>query len=179
MVSVPDELVSLEKIWNQVLDEVSPSKAPEWGIMVEVPSAVFMIDRIGKFTKYISLGTNDLMQFFYAVDRTNERLADLAHPLLIPFLRLIFYTVAAAKAEEIKIGICGEMAGDPAGFVSLLGIGVDEFSMRPSSIPVIKKLIPQLNKRDVTSFVNEILSSETHCDFLKELDRNFPGLVSK
>jgi phosphoenolpyruvate-protein kinase (PTS system EI component) len=142
MVSTVSELKAISELYERIVSELEIEKAPEWGIMVEVPSAIFMMEDIAKYTKYISLGTNDLLQFFYGIDRTNEKLANLANPLCVPFLRLIFTCFAAAKAEGIKVGVCGEMAANPAGFFSLLGIGLDEFSMQPSAIPTIKRLIP-------------------------------------
>ena len=71
MVSVPTELKKIQEIFNKIIEELKPKKVPEWGIMLEVPSAVFMLDEIAKYTKYISIGTNDLLQFFFALDRTN------------------------------------------------------------------------------------------------------------
>jgi len=77
MVSVPAELAALDELYRRIVDEVKPAKVPEWGIMLEVPSAIFMLADIARYTRYISLGTNDLLQFFFAVDRTNEKLAGL------------------------------------------------------------------------------------------------------
>lgn len=179
MVSVPEELHQIDNIWKQVLDEVSPARAPEWGIMVEVPSAIFMIDKIARFTRYISLGTNDLLQFFYGIDRTNEKLSSLAHPLCIPFLRILSYAVVAAKAEGVTVAICGEMAGNPEGFCVLSGIGFDEFSMNPKSLIRIKELIPQLSLKDLSAFVFEILSGDLERNIIEELHRTFPAVFPR
>lgn len=173
MVTIPRELELISDLWKRMMDELQPPRPPEWGIMVEVPAAVFMLDTVARFTKYISLGTNDLLQFFYAVDRMNEKLNDLAHPLCIPFLRMLLYVVAAARSEEIKVGICGEMAGDPVGFLTLLGIGVDEFSMRPQSLNAIKRLIPQISLRELTMFVHDLLSSADYPDVRREITGKF------
>jgi len=179
MISVSTELGAIDQVWKKCLDEVSPSKSPEWGIMLEVPSAVFMMDTISRFTKYISLGTNDLLQFFYAVDRSNERLTGLADPFCVPFLRFLFYTLATAKAEGVTVGICGEMAGDPFGFAALLGLGIDEFSMRPSSLKQIKRLIPKINRREISSFINQILTSDEEIDLKFEMLKNFPSIFQE
>ena len=157
MVSVPSELKKIQEIFNKIIDELKPQKVPEWGIMLEVPSAVFMLDEIAKYTKYISIGTNDLMQFFFAVDRTNEKLSGYVDFLSMPFLKFMSHCVNEANKLGIKIGVCGEMASDPAGFIALLGIGVDNFGMRPAVIEKMRELIPNLNKSNITGFIKNIL----------------------
>ena len=157
MVSVPSELKKIQEIFNKIIDELKPQKVPEWGIMLEVPSAVFMLDEIAKYTKYISIGTNDLMQFFFAVDRTNEKLSGYVDFLSMPFLKFMSHCVNEANKLGIKIGVCGEMASDPAGFIALLGIGVDNFGMRPAVIEKMRELIPNLNKSIITWFNKNIL----------------------
>ncbi len=176
MVSAPEELESIATVWNRVLDQVSPSKPPEWGIMVEVPSAMFMMEQIARHTRYISLGTNDLLQFFYGIDRTNERLTRLASPLCNPFLRLLFYCVAAARGEGIRVGICGEMAADPTGFLTLAGIGIEEMSMRPAAVTTMRRIIPHIILRDVVMFVQEMLAEGRQVDPASEYARMFPAL---
>lgn len=176
MVSTVSELALISEFYKIAVEQVKPKIIPKWGIMVEVPSAIFMMEDIAKYTDYISLGTNDLLQFFYGIDRTNDKLADLASPLSVPFLRLIFTCVAAAKAEEITVGICGEMASDPAGFIALLGIGVDEFSMQPSSIPLVKSLIPSISKKETSTFIQQILTTGEDVDIRSEIIKAFPQI---
>jgi len=176
MVSAPEELESIATVWKRVLDHVSPSAPPEWGIMVEVPSVMFMMEYIARHTRYISLGTNDLLQFFYGIDRTNERLTRLASPLCNPFLRFLFYCVAAARGEGIRVGICGEMAADPAGFLTLAGIGIEEMSMRPAAVTTMRRIIPHIILRDVVMFVQEMLAEGRQVDLAAEYARMFPAL---
>jgi len=175
MVSVPAELAALDELYRRIVDEVKPAKVPEWGIMLEVPSAVFMLADIARYTRYISLGTNDLLQFFFAVDRTNEKLAGLADMMSLPFLRLMGQCVAEAQKHGIRVGICGEMASDPLGFITLLGLGVDEFSMRPAALKNIMALIPQLNRVQVRGIVQSMLMNppDDH-DCRAFLQANFP-----
>lgn len=179
MVSHERELQQISDLYKKVLDEVSPSQAPEWGIMVEVPSAVFMMEQIARYTSYISLGTNDLLQFFYGIDRTNERLADQGAPLSLAFLRLLFFCVSAAHSENIKIGICGEMASDPAGFLTLLGIGLEEFSMRPAAFPVILRLIPKVSRREVSQFIQGLLTRGIELNIRAEIHKAFPHIAQE
>lgn len=169
MVSVPEELKAIAEIYRQVVDEVQPAVVPEWGIMLEVPSAVFMLDEISSFTKYISLGTNDLLQFFYAIDRTNEKLAGLADPMCPAFLRFLDTCVRAARRLGIKVGVCGEMASDQAGFLALLGMGVEEFSVRPSAVESIKALVPTINRAELMMQIESRLPQGTVADFIRDI----------
>ena len=158
MVSVSSELKKISELFNKIVEEIKPEKIPEWGIMLEVPSAAFMLDEIAKYTKYISIGTNDLMQFFYAIDRTNEKLSGYADYLSMPFMKFMNQCVSEALKLNIKVGVCGEMASDPAGFIALLGIGVQEFGMRPAVIEKMREIIPNLNKKNITGFIKNILN---------------------
>ncbi|MBR4571731.1 MAG: phosphoenolpyruvate--protein phosphotransferase [Candidatus Riflebacteria bacterium] len=157
MVSLPGELKKISELFNKIVDEIKPEKVPEWGIMLEVPSTAFMLNEIAKYTNYISVGTNDLMQFFFAIDRTNEKLSGYADFLSMPFMRFLNQFVSEAVKLDIKVGACGEMASDPAGFIALLGIGVEEFGMRPAVIDKMRELIPNLNKKNITGFIKNIL----------------------
>ena len=163
MVSVPSELKAISELYSETVAELRVENPPEWGIMLEVPSASFMLSEIAKYTKYISIGTNDLLQFFYAVDRTNERLAGLIDYMGISFLRLLHATVQRSHELGITVGVCGEMAGDPAGFVALLGMGVRDFSMRPAVINKILSIIPKLNEKEVSKTIDKLLSDP--CNF--------------
>ena len=157
MVSVPSELKKISELFNKVVDDLKPKKVPEWGIMLEVPSAVFMLEEISKYTKYISLGTNDLVQFFFAIDRTNEKLSGYADFLSMPFLKFLDQCVNEANKLGIEIGVCGEMASDQAGFITLLGLGIQSFGMRPAVIEKMRELIPSLNKKNIKGFIKNIL----------------------
>ena len=157
MVSLPSELKKISELFNKIVEDLKPEKVPEWGIMLEVPAAVFMMSEIAKYTKFISIGTNDLMQFFFAADRTNEKLSGYADYLSMQFMKFINQCVSEAHKFNIKVGACGEMASDPAGFIALLGIGVEEFGMRPAVIDKMRELIPNLNKKNITGFIKNIL----------------------
>jgi phosphoenolpyruvate-protein kinase (PTS system EI component) len=175
MVSVLSELAEIDALYRRIVAEVKPEKVPEWGIMLEVPSAVFMLADIARYTRYISLGTNDLLQFFFAVDRTNEKLAGIADMMSLPFLRLMSLCVNEAQRHSIKVGICGEMASDPYGFVALLGLGVDEFSMRPAALKNIMALIPQISREQARAVVQSmLLNPPDDGDCRAFLRANFP-----
>jgi phosphoenolpyruvate-protein kinase (PTS system EI component) len=151
--------------------------SPEWGIMLEVPSAAFMLDKIAIHTKYISLGTNDLQQFFYGVDRTNEKLAGLSNHLDQPFLRFLSKCVSEAKKLGLKISVCGEMASDPGGLLVLIGLGIDEVSVRTSAVQTIGSMIPKINTKKAKQFVKKIIETNGITDVRKEILKEFPNLT--
>ncbi len=177
MVAVAEELAQIDALYREVAAELKMETPPEWGIMVEVPSALFMLDTIADYTNYISLGTNDLLQFFYAIDRTNEKLAALADFMCRPFLRLIYQCLKRTTELGIKVGVCGEMASDPAGFIALVGAGIDEFSIRPAAAVAIGDMIPRLDRQKLRKFMPELVFAQKSADIRKEILKEFPNLT--
>lgn len=116
----------------------------EIGIMVEVPAAALMADRLAAEVDFFSIGTNDLSQYTLAADRTNAHVASLASAFHPAVLRLVRDVIAAAHAQAKGVGLCGELAGEPLAIPILLGLGLDEFSMNPPAIPLAKQIIRAL-----------------------------------
>ena len=130
----------------------------EVGVMVETPSAVWIADILMQHAEFLSIGTNDLVQYTLAMDRDNERLANLYEPLEPSVLRSIHHAVKAAHAAGRWAGICGEMAGDPRHAVLLVGLGVDEMSMSFFDLPRVKAAIRSVHHDHAREIATEVLA---------------------
>ena len=122
-----------------------PDELPPLGAMVEVPAAALAADALAAEADFFAIGTNDLVQYTLAVDRSDETVADLYNPLHPAVLRLIQFAVEAAARRDIPISICGEIAGDPRYAALLLGLGLRQLSMSPRNIPRVKQRIRNLD----------------------------------
>jgi phosphoenolpyruvate-protein phosphotransferase (PTS system enzyme I) len=122
-----------------------PKELPPLGAMIEVPAAALAADALAVEADFFAIGTNDLVQYTLAVDRTDETVADLYNPLHPAVLRLLQFAVEAAARRDIPISICGEIAGDPRYAALLLGLGLRELSMSPRHIPRVKQRIRNLD----------------------------------
>ncbi len=131
------------------------------GIMIEVPSAVVIADLLADKADFFSIGTNDLIQYALAIDRGNRHVADLYQPLDPAIIRMIKRIADVSREKGIGVFMCGEMAAIPHHIPLLLGIGLDELSMNPQSIPQIKRIIRALNIADARSFLQEALKKKT------------------
>ncbi len=134
------------------------------GAMVEVPSAAVMAHELAREVDFISIGTNDLIQYSLAVDRSNELVAHLYRPTSPAILRLISKVVEAGIAEGIPVSMCGEMAADPLMVPVLLGIGLTQFSMNPQATPVVRALVRQLSYRESVELARQACKMATARD---------------
>jgi phosphotransferase system enzyme I (PtsI) len=131
------------------------------GAMVEVPSMAVMATELAREADFLSIGTNDLIQYSLAVDRSNERVAHLYQSTSPAVLRLIAQVVAAGEQEGIDVALCGEMAADPLMVPILIGLGLKRFSMNPHAVPVIRALIRQLSYRESVHMARQALQMVT------------------
>ena len=122
-----------------------PKSLPPLGAMIEVPAAALAADALAAEADFFAVGTNDLIQYTLAIDRSDEQVAHLYNPLHPAVLRLIQFAVEAASRRRIPISVCGELAGDPRYAALLLGLGLRELSMTPQSIPRVKQRIRSLD----------------------------------
>lgn len=145
------------------------------GAMIETPSAVIVADSLAKRLSFFSIGTNDLIQYSLAVDRMNEKIAHLYEPAHPAIVRLIKATVDAANRHNIRVSVCGEMAGDPVLAPLLLGLGVQELSISPALVPAVKFLVRRLKLSEAREIADFALASESSADIMarcQDLSRN-------
>ncbi|HZE21787.1 MAG TPA: phosphoenolpyruvate--protein phosphotransferase, partial [Desulfobaccales bacterium] len=185
LISSPRELHDARLLLESVKGELAREKIPfdrklPVGAMIEVPAAVTLADLLTLEADFFSIGTNDLIQYALAIDRSNKSVADMYEPLHPAVLRMVRDVIKVAGQAGIRVAMCGEMAGDPLYIPVLLGLGVEELSMNPTSIPVVKRIIRmtslgearKIARRALTLFtveeVNEYIS--------EEMDHRFPDI---
>ena len=143
----------------------------EIGVMVETPAAAAIAHHLAKEVDFFSIGTNDLTQYTLAVDRGNELISHLYNPLSPAVLTVIKQVIDASHKEGKWTGMCGELAGDERATLLLLGMGLDEFSMSPISIPLIKKIIRNVHFSDVKEMATRALAMPTANEITAHVDQ--------
>jgi phosphotransferase system enzyme I (PtsI) len=166
MISRIEEIRQAKAILEDVKKSLTKSRIPfdqriEIGAMIEVPSASITADILAREVDFFSIGTNDLIQYTLAIDRINEHVSYLYEPLHPAILRIIRGVVQSAHEAEIPVAICGEMASEPAYALILVGLGLDEFSMNPVSIPKVKKVVRMSRFEETQSLVGEVFQFKT------------------
>ena len=189
LVSGVQELRQVKTLVKEIKSELDAEGLPynndlQIGIMIEVPSAAVIADMLATEADFFAIGTNDLIQYSLAIDRANENVSYLYEPLHPALLRLIKFVIEAGKRAGIPVSMCGEMASDPIYAIVLLGLGLEIFSMNPSSVPAIKNVVRAVRVRDCRRIAEIALQKKTAQEIeefvIESVAMRFPeGLVQK
>jgi phosphotransferase system enzyme I (PtsI) len=186
MISGVAELRAAKRHVQEVREELRREGVPvkddlPIGIMIELPSAALIADRLAAEASFFSIGTNDLIQYTVGIDRQNKDVAYLYRPLHLSVLRLLKSVCDAGRAAGIPVAMCGEMAGDPVNALVLIGLGVTELSMNGPSIPLVKRIIRAARASDARELAGRLLAlttaDEIEREVRAEMFRRFPGLL--
>ncbi|MBA7700905.1 Phosphoenolpyruvate-protein phosphotransferase [subsurface metagenome] len=166
MVTEIEEVVEIKMLLREVKEELSRKRQKfdeniPLGVMIEVPAAAAITDLLVKEVDYISVGTNDLIQYCLAVDRSNEFVSYLYKPLHPSILRLVKFIIETAQRGGKEVAVCGEMAAEPLSALVLLGFGLKNFSMNPIFIPKIKKALRSVELKTVKKVIREAMNLRT------------------
>ncbi len=166
MISGLDELNRANALLEKCKTELRVENIPfdehlEVGVMIEIPSAALIADALAKRVKFFSIGSNDLIQYTLAADRTNERVSHLYEPTHPAILRLIKMTVDASHQHGHWTGVCGEIGGDPVLVALLIGLGVDELSCAPAVIPEVKYMIRRIKLTEARALADFALQCDS------------------
>ncbi len=161
MVTTIDELHAANMELHTCMAELKAQGIPfdesiQRGVMIEVPAAALIADALAKECEFFSIGTNDLIQYTLAVDRVNETVARLYQPTHPAVLQLIDLAVTAAHANGLRVSVCGETAADPVMAMLFIGMGVDELSMSPNLIRLVKRAISQISFADAKALADSV-----------------------
>jgi phosphotransferase system enzyme I (PtsI) len=163
-VTSDEELRQVRAIIDEASRRLGTGSNVQVGAMIEVPAAALTVDQLARHADFLSVGTNDLIQFTLAVDRTDERLAGHYEPTAPAVLRLLHGIAVAARRARCPISVCGEMAGDPLLVGLLVGLGFRSFSMAPAAIPAVKQGMRHIDSRAAAAIARQALRASTADD---------------
>ncbi|MFA7231706.1 MAG: phosphoenolpyruvate--protein phosphotransferase [Victivallaceae bacterium] len=166
MISAIDEVREIKQCLDKIKKELISEKLDfnhniETGIMIETPSAALLADKLAEMVDFFSIGTNDLVQYTIAIDRSNEKVAYLYQPTHPAILELIHRVVTAAKRHNIWVSVCGQMAGTPKYTPLLVGLGVHELSMSPISLGPVRRIIRKLRMHEAEKAAQDAMKCST------------------
>ena len=182
MISVLEEFTETKKIIEEIKLELKKENIEydeniKVGALIETPSAAVIIDLILKEADFISIGSNDLVQYMMACDRTNEKLSDLYNPIDISVLRMLKHIIDSTNNANKRITLCGEMGGVALYTPVLLGLGIRELSMSVNSIAKVKNTIRAISIKECEDLVNSMLDKKDN-DFSKSILNNFRNKIN-
>jgi phosphoenolpyruvate-protein kinase (PTS system EI component) len=153
MLTVAEEVREVRELLAQVLPE--GMEPPPLGAMLEVPAAAMALSDIVEEVDFISVGTNDLVQYLFAVDRDNPWVADLYQPFHPAHLRVLLHIARTCNKAKVPVSVCGEMAGQLEGALFMVGAGFDHMSVSPPFVPELKAVLAVLHKEDLTELAHK------------------------
>jgi len=182
LISSLEELRNCKQLLNEVKAELKRKKIQydphvKIGTMIEVPSAVMIAEDLAREVDFLSIGTNDLIQYTLAVDRMNEHVAYLYKPLHPAILKMIKRVVDAAQHHKIEVSVCGEMASEPLYILMLLGFGLNGLSMNAVSIPRVKRIIRSVSFKEAKDILDKALQLSTESEIETLLKREVKHLL--
>ena len=183
MINSCEEVLEAKRMLKEAAESldregIGYKKDIEIGILIEVPSAVIMADALAEMVDFLSIGTNDLIQYALAIDRGNREVSHMYNALNPAIIRMIKHVADVSKEKGIKVTMCGEMAGDPFHIPVLLGLGLDELSMNPQSIPAVKSMIRSLRVEDAKKLMQDVLSKTSVKEITDLIQDNFGDILS-
>jgi phosphoenolpyruvate-protein phosphotransferase (PTS system enzyme I) len=178
MVSTIGEIRKSKEIIEECKKELKHDKIPfdkqmKIGIMVEVPSAAVMAKEFAMEVDFLSIGTNDLIQYLMAVDRGNDFVSDLYQEFSPAVVRTISHIVEEANKAGKKVSLCGEMAGDTLAIPLLVGLGLDSLSLSPATIPYAKRIISKFSYENAKELAAECLNCSTENEIQHKIEHFF------
>ncbi|MFH1079488.1 MAG: phosphoenolpyruvate--protein phosphotransferase [Pseudomonadota bacterium] len=176
MISSVEEIRKAKIILSQVKNDLLTQGVPfhdrvEIGAMIEVPAAVIIADKLAREVDFFSIGTNDLIQYALAIDRVNEQVTYLYEPLHPAVLRLIRHIVKIGHRAGIRVAMCGEMAGEPAYTMILIGLELDELSMNPLAIPRVKRIIRASTMKEARALLKKVMTFSSAVEIREYVDK--------
>ena len=175
-VSALEELREARRVIREIAAEIGVAddelRRVPVGAMIEVPAAAYTADLIAREADFLTIGTNDLIQYCLAVDRSDARVSQLYAPLHPAILRMVVMVRRAARRRGIPVSLCGEMASDPIVLALLVGLGLTEFSMTPAAIPLARRLLQEMRSDDLRAIARRALRLATIEEIEQELERN-------
>ncbi|MEW8506119.1 MAG: phosphoenolpyruvate--protein phosphotransferase [Candidatus Thiodiazotropha sp.] len=162
---VDDSLLLIQRAHDELIEEGYAVTMPKIGVMIEVPAAVYQVDALARRIDFVSVGTNDLTQYLLAVDRNNAHVADIYDDLHPAVLRALIQIVSGAREFQREVSVCGEMAGNPAAAVLLIGMGVDSLSMNGGSLLRVKWVLRSVSR----ARARELLQAALRCEKVSEV----------
>jgi len=170
MISTPQEVIQTRRLIDAICHDLGNRHIKfdpriEIGGMIETPAAAINAGMLCEYLDFMSIGTNDLIQYTLAIDRIDDEVNYLYNPLHPAVLQLIAMTIKAGASSDIPVTMCGEMAGYPEYTRLLLGMGLRKFSMHPNALPDIKQIVLQSDTSELAPLINQVLQCQSHSDF--------------